>query len=265
MVCRPFRHRAADRPVPIPSPSPLGAACSAPASVALSARWPCARPTAGAGMWSGRSHCPAAARRSGPPTWSRSGAGCAPAVAAATAAPGSARGTRWSRLAAAVVGVLSLWLLPVPDAWLAALLGWWLLALALIDLRTWLLPDALTLPLMVAGLAVAAALLSRRARRPIDAGLGAGAGYGLLAGLGCDLPPAARPGRPGARRREAAGGRRRLARASPACRGWCCAAALLGLLLALAQRRPLQAETAVPFGPALALAFWGMFMLLAMR
>src|SRR5439155_12083250 len=38
-------------------------------------------------------------------------------------------------------------------AWLDCLLGWWLLALGWIDIRDWLLPDALTLPLVVAGLA----------------------------------------------------------------------------------------------------------------
>src|ERR1700730_10084193 len=38
-------------------------------------------------------------------------------------------------------------------AWLDCLLGWWLLALGWIDLRCWLLPDALTLPLIIAGLA----------------------------------------------------------------------------------------------------------------
>ena len=41
-----------------------------------------------------------------------------------------------------------------PRTWLDCLFGWWLLALGSIDLRCWLLPDALTLPLVVAGLAV---------------------------------------------------------------------------------------------------------------
>ncbi|MGB9649296.1 MAG: prepilin peptidase, partial [Stellaceae bacterium] len=40
-------------------------------------------------------------------------------------------------------------------AWLDCLLGWWLLVLGWIDLRCWLLPDALTLPLIIAGLAAA--------------------------------------------------------------------------------------------------------------
>ena len=46
-------------------------------------------------------------------------------------------------------------LAPVP-ALLAAFLGWTLLQLALIDFKWMLLPDRLTLPLLVAGLAVAA-------------------------------------------------------------------------------------------------------------
>jgi prepilin signal peptidase PulO-like enzyme (type II secretory pathway) len=42
------------------------------------------------------------------------------------------------------------------------------------------------------------------------------------------------------------------------------AAALVGLAMALvAQRGELKAETALPFGPALALAFWGGFLLAA--
>jgi leader peptidase (prepilin peptidase) / N-methyltransferase len=41
--------------------------------------------------------------------------------------------------------------------WLDCLFGWWLLALGWIDVRRWLLPDALTLPLVIAGLLAAAA------------------------------------------------------------------------------------------------------------
>ncbi len=39
--------------------------------------------------------------------------------------------------------------------WMSCLLGWWLLTLAWIDAETFLLPDALTLPLVLAGLAEA--------------------------------------------------------------------------------------------------------------
>src|ERR1700746_2089272 len=40
-------------------------------------------------------------------------------------------------------------------AWLDCLLGWGLLTLAWIDVRCWQLPDALTLPLIIVGLAAA--------------------------------------------------------------------------------------------------------------
>jgi len=65
-------------------------------------------------------------------------------------------------------------------AWLDCLLGWWLLTLGWIDLRRWLLPDVLTLPLVLAGLSAAAALdpsgLTQRA-------LGAALGYMSLAAV----------------------------------------------------------------------------------
>jgi len=44
------------------------------------------------------------------------------------------------------------------EIWLDCLLGWWLLALAWIDIRRWLLPDPLTLPLVIAGLVLTAML-----------------------------------------------------------------------------------------------------------
>lgn len=214
-------------------------------------------------MWWGRSRCPACGTTLRPadliPFWSwlRTGGRCRHCGAGLSA---------WYplvELAAVAIGVLSLWLLPVPDAWVAALLGWWLLALALIDLRTWRLPDALTLPLLVAGLGAAA--LHQPPETPLIGALaGAAAGYGVLAGLGYVYRRL--------RGRDGLGlGDAKLLAAAGAWLGlaslpWVVlAAALLGLLLALAQRRPLQAETAVPFGPALALAFWGLFMLQAMR
>src|SRR6516162_8686870 len=57
--------------------------------------------------------------------------------------------------------------------WLDCLFGWWLLALGWIDIRRWLLPDALTLPLVVAGLAAAAAFdLGQLTDRALAAALG---------------------------------------------------------------------------------------------
>ncbi|AWN16552.1 A24 family peptidase [Salinisphaera sp. LB1] len=58
--------------------------------------------------------------------------------------------------------------------------SWTLLTLAAIDFRTQLLPDALTLPLLWAGLLVSVAQLAPTAPGPADAIVGAAAGYGVL-------------------------------------------------------------------------------------
>ena len=158
-------------------------------------------------------------------------------------------------LGAAAIGALALAWLSGPLAWLAALLGWWLLALALIDLELWLLPDALTLPLIAAGLLLAAwgelpgmplANAARRCRRRLLALAGIGWAYRRLRGregLGWATPSCWRP----------AG-----AWLGAASLPWVVlGAALLGLVLAAARAGTLRAETAVPFGPPLALAFWG--------
>lgn len=67
-------------------------------------------------------------------------------------------------------------------AWGGCMIGvsWTLLALAAIDFRTQLLPDALTLPLLWAGLMVSVAHLAPIAPTPTDAIIGAAAGYGVL-------------------------------------------------------------------------------------
>ena len=61
-------------------------------------------------------------------------------------------------LAALTIAVVSLAVDRGLDAWFDAVLGWWLLTLAWIDWRHTILPDVLTLPLIPAGLAVAALL-----------------------------------------------------------------------------------------------------------
>jgi len=68
--------------------------------------------------------------------------------------------------------LLSGWLL-----WAGCGLGWSLLALAAIDQRTMTLPDALTLPLLPAGLIVAWVI---EAASLLDHAIGAAAGYGLF-------------------------------------------------------------------------------------
>jgi leader peptidase (prepilin peptidase) / N-methyltransferase len=167
-------------------------------------------------------------------------------------------------LAAAAVGAVSLAAAAVvpspPAALLAAPLGWWLLALAAIDLRSWRLPDALTLPLAAAGLVAAAAGLLPGGVGPWHALAGAALGYLTLAGLAWAYRRL--------RGREGLGlGDAKLLAAAGAWLGPAAlptvvlAAAVLGLGLALLRGAGrVRPETAVPFGPPLALAFWGMFL-----
>lgn len=164
-------------------------------------------------------------------------------------------------IGAAAIGALALAWLSGPEAWLAALLGWWLLALALIDLEAWLLPDPLTLPLIAAGLVASATGLAPGGSL-LNAAAGAAAGYLSLAGIGHLYRKL--------RGRDGLGlGDAKLLAAAGAWLGlaslpWLVlTAALLGLVMALFRAGPLRAETAVPFGPPLALAFWAMFLLLA--
>lgn len=158
-------------------------------------------------------------------------------------------------IAALVVALIALALDGTPRALLDCLFGWWLLTLAWIDLRRWLLPDLLTLPLIVAGLAEAAALDPDTV---LDRALGAALGYSALqaiAGIYRAL-----------RQREGLGqGDAKLLAAAGA---WVGAAALpqvilmaaLAALIAAAALRlggvRLHAHSALPFGPFLALATW---------
>jgi leader peptidase (prepilin peptidase) / N-methyltransferase len=140
-------------------------------------------------------------------------------------------------------------------AWLDCLLGWWLLTLGWIDARCWLLPDVLTLPLVVVGL-VAAALFDLE--QLTDRALGAALGYLSLLAVAA-LYRALR-GRDGLGRGDA-----KLLAASGA---WLGASALpqailLAALSALAAAgclwlagAKLGAHSALPFGPFLALATW---------
>jgi leader peptidase (prepilin peptidase) / N-methyltransferase len=141
------------------------------------------------------------------------------------------------------------------STWLDCLLGWWLLTLGWIDVRCGLLPDLLTLPLVIVGLEAAAAFdpgqLTQRA-------LGAALGYSSL--LAVAVVYRKLRGREGLGRGDA-----KLLAASGA---WLGAAALpqvilIGALSALAAAAcvrlagvRLSAHSALPFGPFLALAMW---------
>jgi leader peptidase (prepilin peptidase)/N-methyltransferase len=139
-------------------------------------------------------------------------------------------------------------------AWCDAALGWALLLAACIDLKWFILPDWITLPLILAGLAVtwlldpgslydhaAAAALGYLGFRLLNAayrflrgrdGLGQGDAK-LLAAAGAWLGAAALPNE-------------------------ILAAGLFGLLGALLAGRNLPADAKLPFGPALALACFGL-------
>ena len=145
--------------------------------------------------------------------------------------------------------------------WIDCLLGWTLLALAWIDWDHMRLPDALTLPLLLAGLAVTVL------RTPEDMtahAAGAAAGYTafrLIAWIYRRLRGREGLGQGDAKLMAAAGAWLGLAALA-----WVALVAALltiGFTLLAAARRPavaggrrLSANTAVPFGPGLALAIW---------
>ena len=163
-------------------------------------------------------------------------------------------------LAALAIAALALALDDPPRVWLDCLFGWWLLALAWIDLERWLLPNALTLPLIVAGLA-AAALFDPGA--VVDRALAAAIGYLGLRALAA-IYRAAR-GRDGL-----GGGDAKLLAAAGA---WVGLAALPQVILAAALAAlagaaalsvagaRLTAHSALPFGPFLAAAIWAVWLL----
>jgi leader peptidase (prepilin peptidase) / N-methyltransferase len=158
-------------------------------------------------------------------------------------------------LAALAVALISVSVDSGEGVWLDCVLGWWLLALGWIDLRRWLLPDGLTLPLIVAGLGAAIAFESDGLT---DRVLGVVAGYIGLRAVGF-LYRALR-GREGLGQGDAkllaAAGAWVGVRALPQV---VLLAAVAGLLAAACLRLGgvrLGAQSALPFGPFLALGTW---------
>lgn len=162
-------------------------------------------------------------------------------------------------LAAAVVGAVMLGRYPLWPGLVAALAGWWLLALIVLDAEHQWLPDRLTLPFIPAGLGLGLVLgfagLWERA-------LAALLGFGVLAAL--RLGYRLRTGREGM-----GGGDPKLLAGIGALLGVLplpfilTGAALLGLALALLDRlrgRDITATTALPFGALMA----GMALILLM-
>ena len=162
-------------------------------------------------------------------------------------------------IAAAMVALLALAVDGTSRVGLDCLLGWWLLALAWIDLRHRVLPDTLTLPLIAVGLAAAA--LSDPGRL-LDHALGALFGYLALrvTALGYRV----------VRGREGLGGGD--AKLLGAAGAWLGLAAMpqviLGAaLVALATVGALWlggvrlgAQSAIPFGPFIALLTWAIWL-----
>ncbi len=169
----------------------------------------------------------------------------------------NALGPFYPAIEAAALGI-ALWAvatLPGPLVWIGCLLGWTLLAASLIDLRHLLLPDVLVLPLIPAGIAVHAVLAPERVP---DHAIGAAVGYlGFVA---------VRAVYAAVRRREGLGlGDAKLLAAAGAWVGWqgLPSVVFLGAMLALAgvvavraAGRNVDVTGEIPFGPALALAIW---------
>lgn len=162
-------------------------------------------------------------------------------------------------LAALAVAMVALCFAPNGgDVWLFAALGWALLAACWIDIAHYRLPDAITLPLLLAGLVVT---WWRAPWAIYDHALAAALGYGafrLLDALYHRLRGRHGLGQGDAKLLAAAGAWAGLA-ALPMI---ILVAGLLGLIAALplALRRGQGGQTMIPFGPALALAFYAVML-----
>jgi leader peptidase (prepilin peptidase)/N-methyltransferase len=158
-------------------------------------------------------------------------------------------------LAALAVAVVALAVDRPEQAWLDCLLGWWLLTLGWIDVRTWLLPDILTLPLLVLGLVVC---ISFNPEDLVDRAAAAALGYLVLQAVAWAYQRCR--GREGlgqgdAKLFAAAGAWLGLAALPQVILIAAVAALAAAAALGLAGTR-LRALTALPFGPFLGLAIW---------
>lgn len=82
--------------------------------------------------------------------------------------------------AAAMIGATAMLIAPDWQGLIAAILGWWLLVIAALDVEHHWLPDRLTLPLIPAGFMLAAVDVGPPA---IDRAIGAVAGFAVLAAI----------------------------------------------------------------------------------
>lgn len=158
-------------------------------------------------------------------------------------------------LAALAVALWSAAVLPDNLVWAGCLLGWALLGAAVIDWQHTVLPDILVLPLIPVGIGVHAVL---SADRWPDHAIGAAAGFAIFAAIGQIYQRL--------RGRDGLGlGDAKLLAASGAWVSWVglpsvvLLAAAIGLFGAAVWRisgHAIDAATQIPFGPALALATW---------
>ncbi len=157
--------------------------------------------------------------------------------------------------AAAAIGVVSLLAAPGPAGVAGALFGWTLLALAVLDGKHFWLPDTLTLPLLLLGLA-----LGRLGFDPpvTDRLIGAGSGFVVLVAVAATYERVR--GRQGL-----GGGDAKLFAALGAWLGWAALpdvlllASLAGLsivALRLAWRQPVSGSDRLPLGALMAGAGW---------
>lgn len=152
-----------------------------------------------------------------------------------------------SELTAAAIALAAFALLPPVVALVITVLGWWLLLLALLDARTLILPDRLTLPMIAGGLLAGPGLW--------PSVVGAATGWAAFVALG--LAYRRLRGREGL-----GGGDAKLLAAAGAWLGvqWLPLVVLIGALVGLALAWPLGAyrtpERPIPFGSCLALSFW---------
>ncbi|OYU14441.1 MAG: prepilin peptidase [Alphaproteobacteria bacterium PA4] len=157
------------------------------------------------------------------------------------------------------IGAVALWMHPDAAGLASAAFGWGLLALLVLDLEHFWLPDALTLPLLAAGLALGAVLPPALT----DRGIGAAAGFATLWGIAALYQRAT--GRTGL-----GGGDPKLFAAIGAWLGWALLpfvlllAATLGLALVGYDRLmgvPVTRHSRVPLGALLAAAAWPLSLL----
>jgi leader peptidase (prepilin peptidase)/N-methyltransferase len=161
-------------------------------------------------------------------------------------------------LASVAIGVLSAGMFANEQAVAAALLGWWLLLLALLDVEHYWLPDRLTYPLMALGLGSAAYFGSPAI---VDSAIGAVLGFTLMAVVAMTYKRLR--GRHGL-----GGGDWKLFAAAGAWLGWyvlplvLLIASLGGLAAALILhwRKAALLEQRLPFGAFLAPAIWLLYL-----